>query len=274
MPHVSSTVPQLLDALRTLNPTAPRLTWYGPDSERVELSGRVLENWVAKTANFLADELDAEPGTVVALDVPVHWRSLVWLLATWSVGATAVAGGLPAASEAWDRADIVATTEPAAAAGRLAAMRTGGTGRNPVLVAVALPALAMRWMGALPDGAVDYSGEVRSHADVFHANDEPPADGTAWETSGGKATFAGLLAPAAGAGTGGGQPAGPAQGGPTGGGANATGPQRVLLEARDGWDGVVRAALQAWAAGGSVVLLDPSVEATDRMRSTENVTRG
>ena len=79
MAELPRTPEDLLLAFRTHNATSPRLTWYGPDSERVELSGRVLENWVAKTANYLVDELDAEPGSAVAVDLPVHWRSLVWL---------------------------------------------------------------------------------------------------------------------------------------------------------------------------------------------------
>lgn len=292
MAQIPSTVPQLLQALRTLNPTAPRLTWYGPDSERVELSGRVLDNWVAKTANFLVDGLDAEPGTVVAVDVPVHWRSLVWLLATWAVGATALAGagatdaadsttpaaptdsGGPAGSTdetaapfGVDRADIVATTDPAAAATSIAAARAAGMGGNPFLVAVALPALAMRWMGELPDGAVDYSGEVRAHADVFFADDVPVADTTAWETPAGTVTFAQLLATAAGG-------ASADRPSPAGAIPANTSPERVLLQARDGWDGVVREALNIWAGGGSVVLLDSSVAATEHLRGTENITRG
>ncbi|PYI68408.1 TIGR03089 family protein [Arthrobacter livingstonensis] len=304
MAQLPSTVPQLLQTLRTLNPTAPRLTWYGPDSERVELSGRVLDNWVAKTANFLVDELDAAPGTVVAVDVPVHWRSLVWLLATWAVGGTALAGdraaaaafaapdgetGTPASAMGADdaggarfgcgRADIVATTEPAAAAAGLAAARTAGAGRNPFLVAVALPALAMRWMGELPNGAVDYSGEVRAHADVFFADDAPAGDATAWETPAGQVTFAQLLAsPAASPGSSG--AALPEDQATSGGVAPekqtsaGAGPGRVLLQARDGWNGVVREALHIWAGGGSVVLLDSSVTATDHLRGTENITRG
>ncbi|RAN76473.1 TIGR03089 family protein [Bacillus sp. SRB_336] len=268
MAQIPSTVPQLLNSLRTLHPTAPRLTWYGPDSERIELSGRVLDNWVAKTANFLADELDAGPGTRVALDIPVHWRSLVWLLATWAVGATAAAGPAdPAGATAGlGRADIVATANPAEAAEHLVAARAADRGRTTTLVAVALPALAMRWMDELPDGAVDYSGEVRSHADVFFPGDEPAADAAAWETPAGTATFARLLAPDA-------TVAADGQAGQEAGAPHGAGPERVLLEARNGWDGVVREALQTWARGGSIVLLDPSVTATDRLRGTENVTR-
>src|SRR5688572_18938796 len=80
------------DLLRliTRDPGRPRLTWYGDDGERVELSGAVLENWVNKTTNLLVEEFDAEPGTRVVIDLPVHWRTVVWALAVWRVGATAV----------------------------------------------------------------------------------------------------------------------------------------------------------------------------------------
>jgi uncharacterized protein (TIGR03089 family) len=252
-----TTVPDLLQALRGANATAPRLTWYGPNSERVELSGKVLDNWVAKTANFLVDELDADSGTVVNVDVPVHWRSLVWLLATWSVGATAFTGtGLPdaVACQGADVANIVATTDPGAAS-----TRAETSGRQPFIVAVALPALAMRWTESLPDGALDYSGQVRAHADVFYADGAPAGNQIAWESVAGPVSYASLM---------GGGPDGGASGGAESG---AAGPQRKLLLGRDGWDAVVPSALQTWAAGGSVVLLDPSVADTEKLRASENV---
>ena len=266
MDHSPNTPAALLEAFRTLQPSSPRLSWYGPGGERVELSGRVLENWVAKSANYLVDELDAEPGTVVAVDLPLHWRSLVWLLATWAVGATAVtaeaaavtAEAAAAAGEAAAgiAADIVATTDPFAAQELL-----GGTKPAPLLVAVALPALQMRWMGELPPRTLDYCGDVRSHADVFFADDVPDAGDTAWRHGRAAVTYGQLLAPAA---------------APDGGAPAAAGaaPQRVLLQSRDGWAQVVPAALAVWAAGGSVVLLGAGVEATDALRSSENVTAG
>lgn len=248
---------ELLLALRSVEPTSPRLTWYGQDSERVEFSGRVLENWVAKTANYLVDELDAEPGTTVALDIPLHWRSLVWLLATWAVGATAVTkgGGVPAAGASDAGAsdagvpDIIATADPAAALEQLAGARPA-----PLVVAVALPALAMRWTGSLPPRTLDYSGDVRAHADVFYADHEPAPGAVAWRHQGQEGiqetSYAQLLAGPAGA------------------------PQRVLLEAGSGWPDVVATALQTWAAGGSVVLLADGVAPTEHLRSTEQVTAG
>src|SRR5690625_7671347 len=70
----------------TSGQSAPSLTWYGPDAERVELSGRVLANWVTKAANLLADEADVTPGALVQLDLPMHWRTAVWALAVWACG--------------------------------------------------------------------------------------------------------------------------------------------------------------------------------------------
>jgi len=118
------------------DPGRPRLTWYddepGPTSgERIELSARVLANWVSKAANLLQDDAAAGPGTTVGLDLPAHWRSLYWALATWSVGATVVVG------DAVARADVLVTDSPAAAAGH---------GGDAVLVS--LPALARRTAGA------------------------------------------------------------------------------------------------------------------------------
>lgn len=138
-------VPSLLAALKVSDPGRPRVTWYGPDGERVELSARVLDNWVAKTANLLVDELDAGPGTTVLVDLPAHWRTVVWLLSTWAVGAEAVSTG---------DADVVVTTDRG---------RHMGTGRG---VLVALPALARR-VDHTAEGFVDYNAEVGSAGDEF-----------------------------------------------------------------------------------------------------------
>ncbi|MDJ0312399.1 TIGR03089 family protein [Arthrobacter sp. H35-D1] len=263
----------LLTAFRTRNPTAPRLTWYGPDAERAEFSGRVLENWVAKTANYLVDELDAEPGTVIDLDLPLHWRSLVWILAAWAVGATAVVTDSGAGTGAdvvtgadtgtvantAGRADIVATTNPAAAQ-----QRHGGASPTPLLVAVALPALQMRWMGELPARALDYCGDVRAYADEFFADDTPDPSATAWRHGATAIRYDELLAPKL-------ETAPESASQQT---ASQQAPRRVLLEVRQGWAAVVPAALSAWADGGSVVLLDTAVEPTEKLRSSENINQG
>ncbi|MEO8749738.1 MAG: TIGR03089 family protein, partial [Allobranchiibius sp.] len=80
----------VLAGLLKSDPTSPRITCYDDATgERIELSGKVLANWVAKAANLLQDELDAAPGTVVSLRLPPdHWRTYYWAFAAWCVGAT------------------------------------------------------------------------------------------------------------------------------------------------------------------------------------------
>lgn len=47
----------------SVDPAAPLVTFYDDATgERVELSARTFDNWVAKTANLLQDELNAGPG--------------------------------------------------------------------------------------------------------------------------------------------------------------------------------------------------------------------
>jgi len=160
-------VPGLLRRLLADDPGRPRLTWYGPGGERVELSAKVLDNWVAKTANLLVDELDAGPGSRIALVLPAHWRTVTWLLATWSTGACAVlpeATAGPEAAAEVGRVDVLVAADPALL---LAAGRPGSPAGSPVTVGVALPALAMAFGPDLPPGALDAATGVRSHGDVF-----------------------------------------------------------------------------------------------------------
>lgn len=171
-PTTVTSVPDLLRRLLAEDPGRPRLTWYGTGHERVELSAKTLENWVAKTANFLLDEIDAEPGTTVGLDLPVHWRSVVWLLAAWTVGAHAVVP--PAALAGTTRLDAVVTPHVAAPPEVIAG----------ALVVVSLPALASRYAGELLPGAIDAATEVRLQPDAFPAVGRPSPDSPALTVTG------------------------------------------------------------------------------------------
>ncbi|ADG75238.1 conserved hypothetical protein [Cellulomonas flavigena DSM 20109] len=148
----------LLELLQR-DPGRPRVTWYGEDGERVELSGAVLANWVAKSTNLLVDEADAAPGVRVALDLPPHWRALVWALAAWRCGAGVVLDGCGA--------EVVVTHRP---------QEAGPASPGAVVVAVALPALARQFGPGLPPDAVD-GAAVLSHPDVVVW--APPVDPTA-----------------------------------------------------------------------------------------------
>lgn len=227
----------LMSALRSGNATAPRLTWYGPESERIELSGRVLDNWVAKTANLLQDELDAEPGMVLTINMPAHWKSIVWVLAAWQVGMTVDFGGHRASA-----GGIYVTDSPEESPA------------GSVVVAVALGALAMRWPGALADGVVDYSAEVRSHGDVFEPwNSADPASAALYGGDGASVSHTGLLTEFP---------------------VDIETGSRILVSAHAGLEKSLRRALGAWSADGSVVLVHSAVEISSHLMAMEHVSAG
>jgi uncharacterized protein (TIGR03089 family) len=254
----ATTVSHMLTSV-TADPGRPRLTWYGPDGERIELSGHVLDNWVTKSTNLLVAEFDAGPGTSVVLDLPPHWRAVVWALATWRVGATlSTARGTTA-----EPGSVVLTDRPGAWAADPAA-------RALDLVAVARPALARRFDGELPAGATDAASAVMTYGDSL--GPVPPTDGATTALDDGTRTVAhaDLLAWAR-AETTARHPEGPWA-------EVASGAARRLLvePAPDDLEGVLAVTLCALAADGSVVLVAPDVArelATDPARR-ERLVRG
>ena len=212
------------------DPGRPRLTWYddgpGPTAgERIELSARVLANWVSKAANLLQDDAAAGPGTTVGLDLPAHWRSLYWALATWSVGATVVVSsdgdGPDGDGSEVLGADVLVTDSPAAAAGH---------GGDAVLVS--LPALARSHpeAGEAP-GAVDEARELATHGDLFSPMSDPEPGDVALVAGGVDTAYGSVVVP-----------------------EDGWGPSpRVALAG--GLERVLRAALAAWSADGSIVLV-------------------
>lgn len=141
----------LAEALRG-DPGRPLITFYDDATgERVELSVATFANWVAKTSNLIQNELGAQPGDRLALLLPGHWQTAVWLMAAFSTGVLAVPGGDPAG------ADLVVsgpdTLEQARACG----------GER---MALALRPLGGRFP-APPAGFADYAVEVPTQGDRF-----------------------------------------------------------------------------------------------------------
>jgi uncharacterized protein (TIGR03089 family) len=241
----SRTVPDLLtDLLR--EPGRPRLTWYGPDGERVELSGAVVGNWVAKTANLLVEELDAGPGTRVVLDLPPHWRTVLWALASWRVGACVVVPHRTALPVAATGDHVVVTDRP----------EPGPPGS--VVVAVPLAALARRFDGTLPAGAIDAGSSVMTYGDVLGWVPDLDPGGPALQGPGVAVAHDGLLSAA-------------------GSAAPAESRARVLLPVADDDDGagVLLRVLGTLASDGSVVLVRPDgagPERLERISADERVT--
>lgn len=159
----------------------PRITTYddtdGPSrGERIELSARVLGNWVSKAANALQDEFDIAPGSVVRLDLPPHWRTAYWALATWSVGATVCL-------DSDVTADLLITTDPGEAA----------ASSSPAVL-VTLAGLARSAAVPVPEGVMDEAKELSTHGDQFAAWEEPTDDDTALIAGGERTAYAGLVA--------------------------------------------------------------------------------
>ena len=155
----------LAELLRS-DPARPRVTFYedtpGPaQGERIELSGKVLANWVSKAGNALQDEYDLGPGAVVRLCLPPHWRALYWALAVWSVGgAVDLAGGPSPDLLICDDAALAEGLEPT----------TGD------VVLVTLAALARVHTGPVPAGAMDEARELATYGDQFVAVADPDPD--------------------------------------------------------------------------------------------------
>jgi uncharacterized protein (TIGR03089 family) len=231
----------VLSRLLADDPSAPRVTFYedtpGPTSgERIELSGRVLANWVNKAANALQEEWDAAPGTVVRLALPPHWRSLYWALAVWSVG------GCVSLAEGNDAAAVVVTDDPTVAG------TAAESGAHACLVT--LPALARSASQPAPPGVMDEARELATYADQFTPWDAPADDDPALVAGGERTAYAAVV-------------------------PSAPWPAGARLHTRDPeLAAVLRTSLGAWAAGGSVVLSRGPADATrDAARlATEGVT--
>ena len=248
-----SNLADVLAALRR-EPGRPRLTWYGDAGERIELSGAVLGNWVSKTANLLVEEFDARPGTRVLIDLPPHWRTVVWAFAVWRVGACVV---LPSDDEApaSDVVDVVVTGRPER------------FGRVAPVVAVALPALARTFGSAMPAGAIDAASAVMTYGDTIGW--APPVDPTAPALVGAGATevraHARLMGWA---------------GGTADPGARTLVPTSVAPSVAQGTARALRDVLCSLRSAGSVVLVDPATSEAigldtsrrDRLVATERIT--
>ncbi|MGH8892329.1 MAG: TIGR03089 family protein [Actinomycetes bacterium] len=140
----------LADAVRR-DPSRPLLTFYDDATgERTELSVLTFANWVAKTANLLRDDLDAQPGERATIAFPVHWQAAVWVQACWEVG-------MVVDLTAGEAAAVAVVTHEAAAADADA------------VVSLGLGPMGLPRPGGSPSyrTALDYDREVPGHGDRF-----------------------------------------------------------------------------------------------------------
>ncbi len=137
----------LVEELRT-NAPSPAVTFYdGASGERIELSYKSLENWVAKSANFLIDELEISADDAIFVDLPAHWLKVVWFLAIWASGCRV--------APTRDDARYVVSNEPKAGDAIYCSLQVMGKLAPP------------------PPGFVDFVTEVRRYSDYFEPDAEP-----------------------------------------------------------------------------------------------------
>ncbi|GAA1453726.1 TIGR03089 family protein [Nesterenkonia lacusekhoensis] len=197
----------------------------GTEPERVELSGRVLQNWAVKLIGLFTEELEeifdpAEPTPRVLVDSAPHWKSAAVVLAASSLGAQVVTAA--GATDSSGTASLAVTdrpqdwqSSPALGQAELAALSPGLLDESfEDAVGQAIPA----WV-------LDISAEVRQHPDQLLTPLEPVR-----------------------------LPEGVESGGIGTGGAGAGG---TALVTRTEWAAdAVGALLSTWAHGGTVVLID------------------
>lgn len=223
--NASDRIPaDLLRSALAADPARPLVTFYDDATgERVELSVATFANWVAKTANLLQGDLSAAPGDRLALLLPAHWQSAVWLLACSSVGVTVEVGGGAAG------ADYVV-----AGPGQFDAGLACGGDR----IALSLAPLGRRFPTP-PAGYADYAVEVPGQGDRFAPFAPVDPDEPALSVGGVEMTGAEVVERAR------------ADAGRLGLAAGSR-----LLSGRqfDSWDGLSAGLFAPLAAGGSVVL--------------------
>lgn len=149
----------------------PFITWYDDGTgERVELSYATFANWVWKTANYLVDGLDVQPGDRVGVLLPTHWQTVVVWYAALAAGAVVVPMTADTLATAGGATAVFASEHalPALATARVRAE----------IVGLSLRPMAARLTGP-PPGVSDFSAEVPGHGDSFRPANPPALSATA-----------------------------------------------------------------------------------------------
>ena len=145
---------QIFHALAAVQ--TPAIIWHSRSGERIELSGRVLMNWVDKSANLLLNECEVEEGSTLHIESDVHWRCVALCLAALRAGA------------------LLNSNEPQVGVALDADTAARFTRSPDFLLLIDRGPLAMRYTGDseavfnVYDGEIlDFCALVRSEADQF-----------------------------------------------------------------------------------------------------------
>jgi hypothetical protein len=184
---------------------SPFVTFYDDATgERVELSAITLDNWVAKTANLLADTLGLGAGDRVGVDLPTHWLTVVILLAAWSAGCEVLVAtdhdATPAGPAGQGEVGPGEADGPGGLAGGVQALFASEARLDAALALGAdeVVALSLRPFGARlahpVAGVLDFAAEVPAHGDRFAAPRPPAGQAAVLARAAEVATAGGLAA--------------------------------------------------------------------------------
>ncbi|WP_124054146.1 TIGR03089 family protein [Arcanobacterium ihumii] len=169
--------PQDIYAKLVSSGTTPALVWYEPFG-RIELSAKVVANHVAKIANFLSEECEVVPSSQVLIDLPPHWKTVVWTLAALICGAevrfisepspTSIdpSGHNPTAATL--RISELQDADPDAVVITSSPCEVMPHYSGNFCVALTMSSLGLQWDGeALPSGVYDGAAEVLGYPDAL-----------------------------------------------------------------------------------------------------------
>ncbi|MGH3651772.1 TIGR03089 family protein [Glutamicibacter sp.] len=213
---------------------SPWLTWYSVRGERIELSGRVFDNWVAKSANLLGEVFDLDEDSLVVLDLPAHWKSLVVALAALHHGATLVDAGHDDAQQA----SVWVTAQP----------NDERIPNSSEILAVNPAALALSFGSDLGPVAEDFNASVRTYGDQFYPS-PVPGDASAIATNGDAPVSLATLF-----------------------NTEAKAQGTILVRSQQPVLALLPYAIGQWKAGDAIVLVEDGVEITPRLRDGERIT--
>ncbi len=212
---------------------SPWLTWHSRSGERIELSARVFDNWVAKSANLLSDLFDLDEGSTVVIDLAPHWKSLVLALASLHHGATLVDAGHENAAQA----ALWITAEPNDE-------RIPGSSE---ILAVNPAALALSFGSDLGPVAEDFNASVRSYGDQFYPSAVSSSTTALASSTGSALTLNELF------------------------GSSVEARGTILVRAQQPLLALLPYLIGQWTVGDAVVLVEDGVEVTERLREGERI---
>ncbi|MDY3127510.1 MAG: TIGR03089 family protein [Corynebacterium sp.] len=230
---------ELLSHLLDADPAAPRLTVYEKASgARMDFSAQTLDNWAAKIANMVEEELELDHDSQVLIDLPVSWQAAVIALGCIAAGVNYdLTDSTTGDQEGKSTADAVFTSLNKSAYyldGSFLSASTGGVVDVVIVSSDPFGRGVTETGGEIPPGTIDFGPTVRFYGDAYFGTTTPLPEAVSVEPSN----------------------------------------QRLLSTGWHDKDSFARAVLSPLAGGGSAVVVSGLVSTTDldRIAAAERTT--